>query len=178
VKSVIGYLARIPGVRFAAIISPDGVPIACQGRVCDEEGTAGGGELGAAEQAGAFAGLSAGWLNELKRTVDAVTWDAPRRVVLRAQRGTLCMLSVENAIFTVILERGMDAEELRLPMEAAAARLARLLGREHTQENEVARPAAGDSPPGLFPGNGPSPSPRAAPIDRTGRGIPEASRER
>lgn len=177
-KSVIEPLARIPGVCFAAIISPDGVPIACQGRVRGEGSTPGGDGIGSAEDAGAFAGLSAGWLNDLARTVDAVTWDAPRRVVLRAQRGALSMLRLENAILAVMLERGMDAEELRLPMDAAAARLARLLGRKGTKENEVARQAAHEQPPGLLPGSGPSPSPGAAPIDGTGRGIPEASRER
>ena len=161
-KAVIESLARIPGVRFATIISRDGVPIACRGEALDEdskEEREGRDWVDSADDVNAFAALAAGWLADLTRIVDCVTWDPPRRVVLHAQRGTLILLNAEQAIFGVMLERGMAAEELRLPLEAAVARLGRQLERRNTREQTTA------------------PRDGIEPIERTGNQIPEASQE-
>jgi hypothetical protein len=47
--------------------------------------------------------------------------------VLSAARGTLIAMQAPGALLLVVLESGMRAEELRLPMEGAVARMQRHL---------------------------------------------------
>jgi predicted regulator of Ras-like GTPase activity (Roadblock/LC7/MglB family) len=184
VKEVLEPLARVPGVRFAVMVSADGVPIAVQGSASkqpeDTESTERG---GSPEDLNAFAGLAAGWLNEIRRAVDPLTWDPPQRVVLSAQRGTLILLSTRGAILAVVLERGMSAEELRLPMEAASARLLRMLRKsgfaEEPQPKADRRSPRLGSPPAPSQGPpAPLPAPAADGRERVNNEVPEASRER
>jgi predicted regulator of Ras-like GTPase activity (Roadblock/LC7/MglB family) len=182
VREVLEPLARVPGVRCAVMVSADGVPIAVQGRAAGQPGDDQGNGVGtSAEDVNAFAGLAAGWLNEIRRSVDPLTWDPPQRVVLRSTRGTLILLSTRGAVLAVVLDRGMAPEELRLPMEAASARLMRLLRRSELAErpnSAVGRRSPGtrrvaNSPRGSNPG-----SRRADEEgDPTHDTIPEATRE-
>jgi predicted regulator of Ras-like GTPase activity (Roadblock/LC7/MglB family) len=181
-REVLEPLARVPGVRCAVMVSADGVPIAVHGRDAGIPDEGEQSSLGtSAEDINAFAGLAAGWLNEIRRAVDPLTWDPPQRVVLRSARGTLILLSTRGAILTVLLDRGMAPEELRLPMEAASARLMRLLRRSELAEPPPA--TGGRRSPGTRrspnPTRGLSPGSRRA--DEEGQSvhdtIPEASRE-
>ncbi|MCB9915841.1 MAG: roadblock/LC7 domain-containing protein [Planctomycetes bacterium] len=131
-KKILDPLICVPGVRRAMLIAHDGVPIlyanSHEARGDGEEGSA---WHDSADDVNAFAGLVAGWLAEVQRTVDPMSWNAPTRLVLQAARGTLVLLVCERAMLSVELERGALPEELRLPMEAALARLQRTLRRDH-----------------------------------------------
>lgn len=180
-REVLEPLSRVPGVRHAVMVSADGVPIAVEGRATTREGESDPMQLGTSpEELAAFAGLAAGWLNEIRRAVDRLTWDPPQRVVLRAQRGTLVLLTTRGAILVVVLERGMEPEELRLPMEAASARLQRMLRRTDCEESASA-PIHRRAPRLNHPASHP-PAPLPAPaVERAGRvanEVPEGSRER
>jgi hypothetical protein len=110
--------------------------------------------------------MATGLLAEIHRLVDPLSWDAPRRVVLRAARGTLILVVTERATVAVELERGMAAEELRLPMESVVVRLRRTLERSSQASRAGSRALRGDQtpevvvrdddgmnePPGLLPG--------------------------
>lgn len=145
-KHILEPLARIAGVRTAALITNDGVPITVQGRAAPR----GGGEAGELD---ALAALAAGWISEINRATAPLAWDAPRHLVLRAVRGTLVAMQAPGALLVVVLESGTSAEELRLPMEAAVGRMLRHVRppsapktsapREHVHESSsVAEPRA------------------------------------
>jgi predicted regulator of Ras-like GTPase activity (Roadblock/LC7/MglB family) len=137
----------VPGVRRALLISRDGVPLTSLGPQEPSAQPA----ADAADDEGAFAGLVAGLVAELGRAVDPLSWDRPRRIVLRAARGTLVLCLTERLSVCVELERGMAAEDVRLPLQAVLARLERATDRDR----DAARPSAAapqPEPPGLFPG--------------------------
>ncbi len=143
-RRVLDPLARVPGVRRALLISRDGVPITSL------EGAGPSGAPGDDEVA--LAGLVAGLGAELFRAVDPLSWGRPRRVVLRAARGTLVLCMTERLSVCVELERGMTAEQVRLPLQAVEARLERALDRDRDAATPGAGAAPRPEPPGLFPG--------------------------
>ncbi len=116
-------LADLPGVTVAALVSDDGVPVAMPGRSLRE----GSDPNGPCSDRDALAALSAGWMDELTRAVGGLSWDAPRRVVMRAARGTLLMLRTTRTVLVVVLEGGLGPEQFWLPMEGAVARIQRKL---------------------------------------------------
>ncbi|MFT7485668.1 MAG: putative regulator of Ras-like GTPase activity (Roadblock/LC7/MglB family) [Candidatus Paceibacteria bacterium] len=153
-KRVLDPLARIAGVRRAVLFSQDGVPITHITRGDENTPDAEGRLIDSAEDLCSFAGLAAGLLGEIRRTVDPMSWEEPKRVVLKATRGTLVLLLLERANISVELERGMSSEELRLPMEAVVARLARATGRNSNSkklQDEQSPSLEIEEPPGLFP---------------------------
>ena len=119
---VLDPLASQPGVILAALISDDGVPVAVPGTKVDS-----GSEAGALSDSDALAAMCAGWLDELTDSMSLLSCDAPRRVVLRAARGSLLLLRTSGAVLLVVLEPGLGPEELWLPMEGVAARIQRIL---------------------------------------------------
>jgi len=145
VKHILEPLARIAGVRTAALITSDGVPITVQGRAAPR----GGGEAGELD---ALAALAAGWIGEMNRATAPLSWDAPRHLVLRAVRGTLVAMQAPGALLVVVLDSGTSSEQLRLPMEAAVGRMLRHLrqiasakpgaAREHNDSSSVSEPSA------------------------------------
>lgn len=144
-KHVLEPLAHLPGVRIAALVTPDGVPMCAQNpqRTRDQ----GDDELGE-QDVNALAALATGWLGEISRAVAPLSWDVPHRLVLRAARGTLVVVQAPGALLLAVLEGGMQPEELRLPMESAIARLQR-----HVRgiERRGAPPRDGAEPPGALP---------------------------
>jgi predicted regulator of Ras-like GTPase activity (Roadblock/LC7/MglB family) len=156
VKHILEPLAKITGVRTAALVTNDGVPITMQGR-----------SVHAASDAAtvdALAALAAGWVGEVNRATAPLAWDAPRHLVLRAVRGTLVAMQAPGALLVVVLDSGASAEDLRLPMEAAVGRMLRHLrqptparahaareGAEHTPASEPRAPLPGVSSAGLAP---------------------------
>lgn len=148
-KKILEPLSHVPGVRRAMLISNDGVPIVSVSNRADrEQGEESAGWVDSSEDANAFAGLAISWVAEVQRSVDPMSWNSPGRLVLRAARGSLVLLCSERAMLAVELERGMAPEELRLPMEAALARMQRTLRRTSKAA------ASGESPEiqGIFPG--------------------------
>jgi predicted regulator of Ras-like GTPase activity (Roadblock/LC7/MglB family) len=152
VKRVLDPLARIPGVRRALLISRDGVPIT---HLSPEQPAATKDERAwsdSAEDESAFAGMVTSLLNEVHRSVDPLSWDRPKRLVMRAARGTLVLLVTERVTISVELVRGMAAEELRLPMEAVLARMERATTRDTGEKPTFTGALPSEEPPGLFPG--------------------------
>lgn len=137
-------LAKQPGVLMAALVSDDGVPVAVPGGLGSDGSPQG--SLGDPE---ALAAFSAGWLDELAGSVALLSCDAPRRVVLRATRGTLLLLRTSGAVLLVLLESGLGPDELWLPMEGVAARIQRIL--RGMGEAPVAESAPIDDPASALP---------------------------
>ena len=178
-KEVLDPLARIPGVRVAMLTSDDGVPIAVRGKVPSSDEAADTPAFGdSAEDLNALAGLAAGWMNELSRAVAPLSWNAPRRIILNATRGTMILLHGPGAVLLVLLQCGMRPEELRLPMEAATNRMQRMLrsmgggGHEAPTQETTERQS---EPSGLFPGG--LKLAMAPPGQQTGNQVPETSGE-
>lgn len=203
-KHVLEPLSCIPGVRTAALVTVDGVPMAMHGarhasvhksrdkkrgddakeRASSERET-----IDSTEDLDVLAGLATSWMGEITRAIAPLSWDAPRQLVLRAARGTLIILQAPAAFLIVVLEGGMRAEELRLPMEIAVARMQRHLRSLGLQSGTTV--LAIDSPPGIFPARSTGPASRAdvigpgalAPtigaeaVHTTGNGVPEISGE-
>lgn len=181
-KHILEPLARIAGVRTAALITNDGVPITVQGRAAPR----GGGEAGELD---ALAALAAGWVSEINRATAPLAWDAPRHLVLRAVRGTLVAMQAPGALLVVVLESGASAEELRLPMEAAVGRMLRHLrqpsGAKSPSAREGADATAGSEPRAPFPAGSPSAPaahqhsrvPAGEGITSTGNGEPQITGE-
>jgi len=105
--------AGLPGVEFVLLISHDGVPIA------HASGAAG------SEREESLAALAASWLNDVSMAVAPLSWDAPRRICLRAGRGTIVVRRSESACLVVLLGRETSPEDVRLSMDGALARIER-----------------------------------------------------
>lgn len=176
-KDVLEPLARVSGVRVAMLTSPDGFPIAIRGRGRSESAHDESPAFGdSTEDLNALAGLAAGWFSELGRAVSPLAWGTPRRVVLRATRGTMVLLEAQDAVLLVLLQSGVQAEELRLPMDAALNRMQRVL-RGMGRASEAAHVEEQPEPMGLFPGQ-----PNAAPGEScdhlsSGNPVPETTGE-
>jgi len=124
-KQVLEPLSAIPGVRVAVLVTSDGVPVVVRGRA-HENGDDDAGD-GTPDGAESLAALASGWLNALTRAVAPLSWHAPERVVLKATRGTIVMLQAPGSVLLALLDGGTRAEDLRLPMQGAVARIQRLL---------------------------------------------------
>ena len=123
-KEVLDPLAHIPGVRLAALISPDGVPIAtAQADRSDSDGAS----IDRDDELCSYTALAAGWLTEVTRSALQLSWNAPQRAVLRATQGTMVLHHAPGAIVLAVLECGVPYEELRVPIEGAIVRMQRLL---------------------------------------------------
>ena len=143
-REVLDPLAHIPGVRLAALISPDGVPIATARAVRDGQDPAG------LDQDAALNGhtaLAAGWLAEVTRAVQQQSWSAPMRAVLRASHGTLVLHHAPGAIVLAVLERGVPYEELLVPIEGVIARMQRVLRRAQQPEPPAPLPSQAEAAP-------------------------------
>jgi predicted regulator of Ras-like GTPase activity (Roadblock/LC7/MglB family) len=117
VRHLLEPLATIPGVRTTVLMTPDGVPICVLG--------AKGSKDPETAEVHALAGLTTGWIGEVTRAVAPLSWAAPQRYVLQAARGTLVILEAPGALLLVVLEGGLQPEDLRLPMDVAVQRLQR-----------------------------------------------------
>jgi predicted regulator of Ras-like GTPase activity (Roadblock/LC7/MglB family) len=118
-------LASLPDVRLVILVSPDGVPVVVRGKAA----LRGGAEQRTflEENPDSLAGMAAGWVNELAASIAPLGWNAPWRAVMRAARGTLVMVNAPSSLLAVVIEPGGSAEDLRLPMEGAVARMQRIL---------------------------------------------------
>jgi predicted regulator of Ras-like GTPase activity (Roadblock/LC7/MglB family) len=116
-KHLLEPLACIPGVRTVALITPDGVPMCVH--------SAHGNNVPDSEEIHALSGLATGWIGEISRAVAPLSWDVPQRLVLQAARGTLVIHQAPGSLLLIVLEGGLQAEDLRLPMDVAVQRIQR-----------------------------------------------------
>lgn len=159
-KQALEPLAAIPGVRVAMLVTTDGVPITALGdrraarKAQDEEPYEGAERrqrdrgVGASEDLTAWAALGAGWVADLTRALAPLGCKTPDHLALVAARGTLLVQSAPGALLVVILRTGMSAEELRVPMNAAVARLERHL---REIDSKAADRGALESAPSILP---------------------------
>ena len=148
-------LADVPGVRFVMLTSPDGVPIATPSGP-DAVSEAG---LGSEE---ALAALTAVWFSEITRHAGQLSWNEPRRAVLKAARGTLILQRLRNAVLLVLLARGTAPEHVRLAMDGTAARIDRSVRNMGRSEGPAATPRTAGAPSTQEP---PSPLPTQSASD-------------
>lgn len=168
-KQFLETLARIPGVRIAALATPDGVPIwhlSHSGSTRQAPASAPGaqpqrgeGEAGNGPDVHALAALATSWVAEVARSTSPLSWEAPGRLVLRAARGTLIVQDAPGAILVVLLEGGVRPEDLRLPMDSVVARMQRHLRSIERAEPQNARGPAGV--PGALPSRDANPAVQA-----------------
>lgn len=198
-KHILEPLSHIPGVRVLAMVTPDGVPITIQGSRPDrrktprgkpghdaEEDRRGMQQRGsdsnssqpetepsdASEDMEALSALATAWIGEINRAVAPLAWDAPRRLVLRAARGTLILQQAPGALLLAVLDGGMSAEDLRLPMDGAVARMQRHLKAIGAKNGE---PSAIDRQPSILPSRPDAHGSNA--VSPTGNEVPEVSGE-
>lgn len=170
-REILEPLARIPGVRTAVLVSSEGMPIAVRGKAHeklyrnDERDW-----IDSTDDLNALAGLAVGWQKEATRSVARLSWEAPLRLVLQANRGTLVMLNAPGAILLVVLQRNMNAEELRLPMKGAVARMQRVLRGAGPTDKNTSQDL--ESVPGIFPSGEGSIGLGAGEVETTGKGSP------
>ncbi len=129
-KQFLETLARIPGVRMTALATPDGVPIwhlsfANESRVAQPAPAEGDSEGAQGLDVHALCALATNWIGEIGRCCAPLSWDTPRRFVLRAARGTLLVQEAPGAMLVALLEGGVRPEDLRLPMDSVVARVQR-----------------------------------------------------
>lgn len=122
-NEVLDPLAKIPGVRLALLVTPDGVPVCVRGEHADRSRD--GAESN--DDVESLSAIAAGWLFDVARSIAPLSWQAPERAVLRASRGTLVLLAVPGAVLLVTCDRGTSPDELRLPMNGALQRMQRVL---------------------------------------------------
>lgn len=164
-KEVLDPIIRIAGVRKVVLVSDDGVPIAVQ-NAFDDEDFAGGGWGSSADDLEALSGLAVGLVSDMRRSIDPLAWDPPQYVVLRAAQGTMALMRSPGSLLLVILERGMQPEDLRVPMEAAVARVQRVLRR------------SASNPPAALPGRNSPMQPVRAASELAENGVPRVAGER
>jgi len=147
-------LAQLAGVRVVALVTHDGVPVAIPGKAADVDNDTMDDEVPFTDGE-ALSALSIGLLDELSRGMGLLSGGAPNRVILKAARGTLVMMPAAGAVLVAVLRGGMNPEELRLPMDGAAARIQRILrGMGGSRSAPTPLPTDNPSvvdPPGLFP---------------------------
>jgi predicted regulator of Ras-like GTPase activity (Roadblock/LC7/MglB family) len=134
-------LSQLPGVRYSGLVTSDGVPIFVPGAKAPTEGL----DL----DLDGLSALASQWYQDLSRQAGELSWDQPVRAVLCAVRGSLVMRQVRGGLLMALLDAGTSHEELRLPMDGAAARLQRVL-----RSMGGAAPSAEVPPPAV-----PSPAP-------------------
>ena len=187
-RHVLEPLARIPGVRVAMLVTPDGVPIVIHGerrasRRADSNGTGRRRSdfgIQSTDDMQAWAALGTAWVSDVTRTIAPLSWSAPVRLVLHAARGTLITLQGPGAILLVVLDAGMSAEDLRLPMDGAVARMERKIRDREAKDAPV---AALEAQPTVLPlrsgspGAGDVPSRGGNRVSRNGNDAPEVSGE-
>ena len=122
-------LGDLPGVETAMLLTPDGVPIAVVGGSSLEPHTDGLDDSASGREE-ALAALAGGWANELGHATAPLSWSPPTRVVLRCARGSMVMRQLKGAVLLLVLDRNADPEDMRLPMDGAAARIERGLKKQ------------------------------------------------
>lgn len=160
-KALLEPLATVPGVQIAMLISEDGVPIVVRGESRQEGGHEN------IDDAEVLAGLTASWIADICRAIAPISWSTPRHLVLRASRGTLIAMQAPRALLVVVIGRGVQPGDLRLPMESAIVRMER---ETRGGNRRASGPTPGEveenaQPLGIFPARHTAPLSVAAPVE-------------
>jgi predicted regulator of Ras-like GTPase activity (Roadblock/LC7/MglB family) len=145
-------ISSIPGVRMAGLVTSDGVPIVAPGASIDEPST-----LNATVDIEAMSAIAVQYFDELSRLTGELTWDRPSSAVVRGARGTLMVRTIRGGVLLALLDSGVGVDQLKLPMDSAAMRIARLLsnmGGNARPMPERAPSASLNQPPAALPADG------------------------
>lgn len=183
---VLHPLTLQPGIRQAAVISSDGVPVCVL-----ERPTSGAGEFvdcttssqpdleGQRIDPASLAALAASWVDDLVRSGGQFAWEVPKRFVLVASQATLMVEQGPNAHVMVVLEPSVAPEAMELPLHTAVERLHRLLtdlGRFDADQSAPALPSGANAPSGAAlqaPSAADYASGASAPLDVPQSGTPD-----
>lgn len=159
-KALLEPLATVPGVQIAMLVSEDGVPIVVRGDAKREGGKE------QVEDADVLAALTASWISDICRAIAPISWNSPRHLVLRATRGTLIAMQAPRCLLVVVIGRGVQPNELRVPMESAIARMQRgLRGGNQRSSGERVAEVENTQPGGIFPTREAAPQSAARPFE-------------
>lgn len=147
---VLQPLTQQPGVKQAAVISSDGVPVCVLERASSKSGefvdctnSSQTSLEGQRIDPASLVALAASWVDDVMRAGGQIAWELPKRFVLCASQGTLVVQQGPNAHVMVVIDPSMSAEAFAFPLEAAVERLHRLLrdlGRFDPEQNAAALP--------------------------------------
>lgn len=151
-----------PGVKLAAVISADGVPVCvlerssiANGQFVDCTNSSQPSLEGQRIDPASLVALAASWVDDVMRAGGQIAWELPKRFVLAASQGTLLVQQGPNAHVMVVIEPDFDTSAFSLPLEAAVERLHRLLrdlGRFDPDQSAAALPSASPGgPPAAAP---------------------------
>lgn len=136
-------ISSIPGVRMAGLVTHDGVPIVAPGTPSDEPST-----MNATVDIEALSAIAVQYFDEISRLTGELTWERPSSAVVRGARGTLMVRTIRGGVLLALLDSGVGADQLKLPMDGAAMRIARLLSNMGGNVEPMKQaPAAPATPP-------------------------------
>ncbi len=135
-------ISSIPGVRMAGLVTKDGVPIVAPGKASEELAP-----TNAMVDIEAMSAIAVQYFDELSRLTGELTWDRPSSVVVRGARGTLMVRTVRGGVLLALLDSGVGADQLRLPMDGAAMRIARMLSSMGGNLAPLPQPSAAPAAP-------------------------------
>ena len=104
-------ISLLPGVKGAAVFTPDGVLVASHFRAVDGE---------------ALSAISSQLLHQLEETESRTGMGVPRRVVVRAVFGALLFRRLEELVLLAAVEPQTDLDSLWPALEEAAASMPRM----------------------------------------------------
>lgn len=150
-REVLDMLTQEPGVKQAAVISGDGVPVCVLERgsfthgefvesTTSNEATLEGQRIDPAS----LVALAAAFVDDVVRAVGQLAWELPRRITLRSSQGTLIVQQGPHSHVMVVVDPGLAPELFTLPLESAVERLNRLLrdlGRFDPDQSAAALPS-------------------------------------
>lgn len=150
-RDVLDAITQEPGVKQAAVISGDGVPVLVLERGSFTHGdfvestTASEATLeGQRIDPASLVALAAAWVDDVVRAVGQLAWELPRRITLRSSQGTLIVQQGPHSHVMVVVDPSLAPEQFTLPLEAAVERLNRLLrdlGRFDPDQSAAALPS-------------------------------------
>ena len=157
-QDVLLELTQLPGVKQAAVISSDGVPLC----VLERAGTTGADFIdcthsdrtsleGQRIDPASLVALAASWIDDVMRAGSQIAWEVPKRFVLVASQGSLVVQHGPDAHVMVTLEPGTSTDLVALPLDVAVEKLQKLLrdlGRFDPDQSAAALPSNGTPSPG------------------------------
>lgn len=165
-QEVLSGLTQLPGVKQAAVISSDGVPVCVLERSSSKSGefvdctnSSQPSLEGQRIDPASLVALAASWVDDVMRAGGQIAWELPKRFVLAASQGSLVVQQGPNAHVMVVVEPGTSTDLVSLPLEVAVEQLHKLLrdlGRFDPDQNPAALPSAAPAPEG-------APAPRMQP---------------
>ena len=178
-QQILSEITQLPGVKQAAVISSDGVPVC----VLERAGGVGAEFIDCTSSSqtsldgqridpASLVALAASWVDDVMRAGSQIALELPKRFVLAASQGSLVVQQGPNAHVMVVLDPGTSTDLVSLPLEVAVERLHKLLrdlGRFDPDQSPAALPSG--RPDGSTSGAPASPmtSPSVADRDAGGR---------